>query len=96
MPDVKNLREKTVILKIVGANASVSTNVISEDTQGLWFSGGGLISPSRNAYGVFFAIDFCSVFTDPVFDLECGLSISAKSTKVCLVKLPTPKKWSQL
>jgi hypothetical protein len=43
MPDVKNLREKTVILKIVGANASVSTNVISEDSQGLWFSGGGLI-----------------------------------------------------
>jgi hypothetical protein len=49
MPSVKNLSEKTVILKIAGANAPVSTTVISEDTQGLWFSGGGLIGQLAQA-----------------------------------------------
>jgi hypothetical protein len=49
MPDIKNLREKTVILKIAGTNAAVSTTVMSEDTQGLWFSGGGLIGQLAQA-----------------------------------------------
>jgi hypothetical protein len=49
MPDVKNLREKTVILKIAGTNAAVSTTVMSEDSHGLWFAGGGLIGELAQA-----------------------------------------------
>ena len=49
MPDIKNLREKTVILKIAGTNAAVGTKVVSEDNHGLWFSGGGLIGQLAQA-----------------------------------------------
>jgi len=41
MPDTRHLRNKTVILKTAGIIKAVSTSVVSEESDGLWFSGGG-------------------------------------------------------
>ena len=50
MPDTRHLRTKTVILKMAGANRAVSTEVVNEEEDGLWFSGGELIGELREAF----------------------------------------------
>ncbi len=49
MLDTKHLRNKTVILKIVATSKAASTTVVSEDSDGLWFSGGGLVGALADA-----------------------------------------------
>ncbi len=49
MTDMKHLRNKTVILKIAPISKAVSTGVVSEESDGLWFSGGGLIGALADA-----------------------------------------------
>jgi hypothetical protein len=43
MVDTRQLRNKTVILKFAAISKAVSTSVVSEENDGLWFSDGGLI-----------------------------------------------------
>ncbi len=43
MPSTKELRNSPVILKMTGANRAFTTNVVAEETEGLWFCGGGLV-----------------------------------------------------
>jgi hypothetical protein len=49
MVDTAHLRNKTVILKIAGIINAVSTSVVSEEREGLWFSGVGLIAALADA-----------------------------------------------
>jgi hypothetical protein len=49
MPETKDLRNKTVILKMAGPYRAVSTNVVHEEENGLWFSGGGLLGELTEA-----------------------------------------------
>ena len=50
MPDLGHLREKTVILKMTGASRAVSTKVVSEEEDGLWFASDALFGELRGAY----------------------------------------------
>jgi hypothetical protein len=43
MPSTKQLRNCPVVLKMTGANRAFATSVIAEESDGLWFSGGGLM-----------------------------------------------------
>lgn len=43
MVDTRHLRNKTVILKFAAISKAVSTSVVNEENDGLWFSDGGLI-----------------------------------------------------
>ena len=49
MPDTRHLRNKTVILKTAAISKAVSTSVVSEESDGLWFSGVGLIGALADA-----------------------------------------------
>jgi hypothetical protein len=49
MPSTKQLRNSPVILKMTGANRAFTTNVIAEEPDGLWFSGGGLVGELAHA-----------------------------------------------
>jgi hypothetical protein len=50
MPDTRHLRTKNVILKMAGANRAVSTKVVNEEEDGLWFSSDALFGELRGAY----------------------------------------------
>ena len=50
MADLKHLRTKTVILKMAGANRAVSTEVVNEEEDGLWFSSDALFGELRGTY----------------------------------------------
>jgi hypothetical protein len=43
MVDTRHLRNKTVILKFPAISKAVSTSVVNEENDGLWFSDGDMI-----------------------------------------------------
>jgi hypothetical protein len=49
MVDTRHVRDKAVILKIAAISKAVSTSVVSEENDGLWFSGGDLIGALGDA-----------------------------------------------
>lgn len=49
MVDTRHLRNKTVILNFPAISKAVSTSVVNEENDGLWFSGGGLIGALADA-----------------------------------------------
>lgn len=50
MADLKNLRAKSVILKMAGASRAIPTSVVSEEEEGLWFSSNELFGELRGIH----------------------------------------------